>query len=272
LSAARTEIGPREARWILEAAGIDREGFQGMGGDSTDDQAELTVDVVGAAMEMAERRAGGEPLQYVTGTAAFRHLRLRVGPGVLIPRPETELVAERAIELLPVGGVAIDVGTGSGAIALAIADERRDARVLATDDSEPALEWARANVEELGLDVTLVRGELFGPLTLDLKADVVVSNPPYVGETDAHLLAAEVRAHEPHHALFAGAEGLDVIRRLAAQTRYRLRPGGHIVLEIGYDQRDRVERLLVDLGYTSVQVRPDLAGRDRIASATHDGR
>jgi release factor glutamine methyltransferase len=203
----------------------------------------------------------------VTGVAGFRHLELVVGPGAFIPRPETELVAERAMDRLPPGRTLVDVGTGSGAIALAVAHERPDARVFATDTSGAALAWAEKNREALGLSVELIRCDLLAGLPAELQGevDVVVSNPPYVPEGDGGLLARDVVRHEPHEALFAGGDGLETIGRVADRARAWLRRGGWLVLEIGFDQADAVTKMLELLDYERVSVTRDLAGRDRIA-------
>lgn len=218
------------------------------------------------ALELARRRAAGEPLQYLTGVAGFRRLELRVGPGVFIPRPETEMVVERAMELLPRGGLMVDVGTGSGAIALAVKDERPDARVYATEASPEALAWAARNRAELGLDVTLLLGDLLAPLPRELtgRVDVVVSNPPYVRVHDRSRLPRDVVEHEPHVALFASGGGLAVIERLAAQARAVLRPGGWLVCEISGEQREDAARLFEAAGYDEVRTSQDLAGHERI--------
>lgn len=223
----------------------------------------------GRALELARRRAAGEPLQYVTGVAGFRRIELAVGPGVFVPRPETELVAERAMARLPHGGVLVDAGTGSGAIAFAVADERPDARVLATEASARAGEWAATNRAALGLDVELLAGDLLDPLPPSLRGavDVVVSNPPYVPSAQHDALPRDVVDHEPHDALFAGERGTEVLDRLAAAARSWLRRGGWLVVEIGYDQRDATLRLLSERGYEDARVLEDLAGRDRIAEA-----
>ncbi|MGH2729750.1 MAG: peptide chain release factor N(5)-glutamine methyltransferase [Actinomycetota bacterium] len=245
---------------LLEAVtGLSRAEI--LAGAPIDDAARERADALMA------RRAAGEPLQYVTGVAGFRRLELAVGPGVLVPRPETELVAGRALELLPEGGTLVDVGTGSGAIALAVADERPDAKVIATEVSPAALGWARRNRDALGLDFELIACDLLSglPARLEGQIDVIVSNPPYVAETEREVLPTEVVDHEPEFALFAGRDGLAVITRVAAVGQRWLRPGAWLVLEIGETQGQRVSSLLDELGYVDVCIDSDLAGRDRIA-------
>jgi release factor glutamine methyltransferase len=231
----------REARWLA---------------DASEDPSHLA--------ELVRRRLEGEPLQYLTGVAGFRYLELKVGPGVLIPRPETEVVTQFAIDLLPRAGVLADVGTGSGAIALAVKHEREDARVLATEVSDDALAWARLNRDELGLDVELLRCDLLEGVPRDLAGalDVVVSNPPYVADEERRALPREVVEHEPEVALFAPGRGLGVIERLARDAREWLRPGGHLVLEIAPTHAPGMTALLG--AYEDVSVYPDLTGRERV--------
>ena len=218
-------------------------------------------------MDLVRRRVAGEPLQYLTGLAGFRRLELRIGPGALVPRPETESLAGRAVDLLPEGGTAVDVGTGAGPIALAIADERSNARVIGTDVSDEALRWARLNRDELGLDVELIQCDLFEGLPNRLRraVDVVVANPPYISENERNALPAEVVDHEPEVALFASRDGLEIFERIAVSARGWLRPGGWFLSEIGDRQGATVARLLEFLGYSEVVIRPDLVGRPRIA-------
>jgi release factor glutamine methyltransferase len=228
---------------------------------------ESAAHVEPVAQAMAALRASGHPLQYVTGTAAFRHLDLVVGPGVFIPRPETELVAGRAMELLPPGGTLLEAGTGSGAIALAIATERSDARVIATEVSQRAVRYAFSNRELIGARLDLVCCDLFAAITPRLRGavDVVVSNPPYVPPEDRSLVARDVLEHEPHSALFAEGRGLGVIRRLVAEAHVLLRAGGWLVFEIGDRQGPQVRSMLESQGYEAVDVARDLTGRERIA-------
>ena len=258
LGSATVECSPREPEWLLQAARGAGAGVAACG---------VTEEVEAKALDLACRRARGEPLQYLTGVAGFRRLELEVGPGVLVPRPETELVAERAMELLPRSGTVVDVGTGSGAIALAIADERPDATVWGTDNSPLALQWARRNAEALGLDVNLVQGDLLDACPPELRGriDVVVANLPYIATSEQAELPVDVTGHEPHEALFAGDDGLRAISVLARQAPGWLFSGGWLVMEIGHTQGPRVRPMLEDLGYLDVALHRDLAGRERIA-------
>ena len=252
-----------EAEWLMEAAtGTPRSAIVTADPD-VDVTSEKKLDTFVA------RRSNGEPLQYITGVAGFRRLVLAVGPGVFIPRPETELVAERAMARLPRGGTIVDVGTGSGALALSIAQERPDARVLATEISSDALAWTTKNRAALGLPVELHLGDLLDCLPRELTGcvDVVVSNMPYVPEEDAALLPADVVRHEPAVALFGSTGGLALIERLAGDARSWLRAGGWLVLEIGDRQGERVVDLLEGRGYEGAEIHRDLNGRERIAEA-----
>jgi release factor glutamine methyltransferase len=256
------EAAEQEARWlVLAATGIDR-------GD-LDESLEIGEERAAIAEALAHRRVDGEPLQYLTGIAGFRYLELAVGPGVMIPRPETEVVAERAMARLPKRGTVVDCGTGSGAIALSIAHERPDATAFATERSPVAMAWAEKNRAALGLGVRLIACDLLAGLPAELRrsVDVVVTNPPYVATSERELLARDVVQHEPHEALFAGPHGLDVIRRLADDVPAWLRPGGWLVLEIGESQADDVDALLHAGGYANVRVHPDLTGRPRVVEA-----
>ncbi|MFN2389025.1 MAG: peptide chain release factor N(5)-glutamine methyltransferase [Actinomycetota bacterium] len=262
LRAAGIESAPAEARWIVEVA-MGTSSSRWTDKDTPSDEHRAT------ALALADRRAAGEPLQYVTGKAGFRHLELAVGPGVLVPRPETELVAEAAMARLPHAGVLVDVGTGCGAIALAVASERLDARVLATESSVEAMTWARRNRAALGARVELIACDLVSGLPPEIagEVDVVVANLPYVAPEEAATLPRDVIGHEPREALFSPGGGLAAIERLARSVLDVLRAGGWLVLEIGASQGTAARALLEGLGYLEVAIDRDLAGRDRIAQA-----
>lgn len=210
-------------------------------------------------------RCEGTPLQHLTGEQPFRRLILEVREGVFIPRPETELLVDHALQTI--AGVAeprvVDVGTGTGAIALAIASERPDARVIAVDRSPEALSLARDNARRLGLDVDVRAGDLLDDLgpEFDGTVDLVVSNPPYVRPEHYGALPEEVR-RDPYEALIGG---IDVMRRIAAGAQRLLRPGRALALEIGDDQLDEVRDVLA--GWRDVTGFPDLVGRERIVVA-----
>jgi release factor glutamine methyltransferase len=219
--------------------------------------------------DLARRRAAGEPLQYLTGVAGFRNLELAVGPGVFIPRPETETVVDLAKERLPDGGSVVDLCTGSGAMALALAQERPDARVYATEASSVALGWATRNRDALGLPVVLSEGDLLAALDDELKGslDVIVSNPPYVADDESSALSIEIVDHEPHVALFSGDDGMNIIRRIAEEAKEWLRPGGWLLMELGEHQRSLVSACLEENGWEDVAIHLDLNERPRIAEA-----
>jgi release factor glutamine methyltransferase len=244
--------------------------------DSDDFLARLdepaTVRMVAHLDAMVARYRTGEPLQYVLGEWSFRRITLNIDRRVLIPRPETELVAEVAIALAaacaPTRTVA-DLGTGSGAIGLSLAFElpRQGTIVWLTDASTDAVDVARANLAGIGPAATNVRvahGSWFDALPEGEAFDVVVANPPYValGSPDLDERVAE---WEPAAALFSGDDGLDDIRTIVAEAPSRLRAGGSLVLEIGADQGTAVASIMRDAGFVDVEIRPDLSGRDRIA-------
>ncbi len=225
--------------------------------------------VIGSAVE---RRAGREPLQHITGTAPFRALELSVGPGVFVPRPETETVAQYAIDALAaVGGgtpIGVDLGTGSGAIALAMATEVPHAMVHAVENSADAFVWATRNFERLGGDnARLVFGDLAGAFPeLDALVDVVISNPPYI-PLGAIPRDPEVRLFDPEQALYGGADGLDVVRSVSTTARRLLHEGGALVIEHGELQGAAISALLVSDGWNAIATHRDLLGRDRATTA-----
>jgi len=245
------------------------------------DRARLLVDSASALAPEAEssflglvaERAGRRPLQHLTGRQWFWRHEFLVSPDALIPRPETELIVESALDLLrevPAPVIA-DVGTGSGCIALSLAAERPDADVAATDISPAALAVARRNASRLGLDarVRFLEGDLLEPLRRRFGGiDMVVSNPPYVDPDEAPGLAPEVRLHEPAPALYPPSERYRVYRRLAPQAAIALRPGGTLLLEVGRAMRDEVVRICEGAGLRLLRVIPDLQGIPRTVVAT----
>ncbi|MGA8743391.1 MAG: peptide chain release factor N(5)-glutamine methyltransferase [Terracidiphilus sp.] len=252
---------------------------------------------------LLERRRKGEPIQYITGETEFYGLPFRVTPDVLIPRPETEHLVEKVVRLIPaldrrpkkVFSIrkthpafrdgertqregdpdqiswpprVLDVGTGSGCIAISIAHDWGEADITAVDSSASALEVARSNSEKLGFAecIRFLQGDLLAPVAEE-RFEIVVSNPPYVPTVDRDSLSVEVRDHEPALALFAGNDGLDIYSRLIPQAFAALVPGGFIALEIGYAQQPAIHSLLATAGFTDIQFAPDLQGIPRVAIA-----
>ena len=214
------------------------------------------------------RRLRGEPIQQIIGECEFYGLPFRVTRDVLIPRPETEHLVEAVLELALGSAAAriVDVGTGSGAIAVALAHALKSDRVTAIDISKQALAVARENAARNGVQIRFLEGDLLAPVGGE-TFDVVVSNPPYVPDADRKTLPVEVREYEPGLALFAGKNGLDVYRRLIPQAFHTLNPGGHVLLEIGYGQAQAVRELLEQSGFFNVRFRPDLQGIPRVLDA-----
>jgi release factor glutamine methyltransferase len=235
--------------------------------------AEAAVDSSNARMAQAwfARRRSGEPVAYITGWREFYGLKLRVTPDVLIPRAETEQLVDLALERLPAGSPArvLELGTGSGAISVALASLRPEWRITATDVSEEALDVARRNSREHAVEIDFALSDCFESIGLDLF-DLIVSNPPYVAAGDPHLERGDVR-FEPRVALVGGDDGLDCIRRIATGARQHLRPGGSLLLEHGYDQVERCVALLRELGYSAVADFRDLAGLPRVSAAVWRG-
>ena len=231
----------------------------------------LTQDQQAAYDALVLRRAANEPIQYITGEQEFYGLSLRVTPAVLIPRPETELLVETVLAEVKRAGVKsalriLDVGTGSGAIAIALAHNLPSARITAVDLSGAALEIAASNAARHGLteQIHFIESDLLEELPPDgLPFDVIVSNPPYVPAADRASLHPQVRDYEPGVALFAGADGLDIYRRLIPQARAALRPNGLLALEIGHGQKEAVTALLS--GWNELRFVDDLQQIPRIA-------
>jgi len=229
-------------------------------------EAELPADEQAQWEQLIARRAAGAPLQYLTGQQEFYGRRFQVNSAVLIPRPETELVVEAALEHLPPDAAArvLDVGTGSGCIAVTLALERPQAEVIATDLSAAALAVARENAHALGAKVALEETDLLAGLVGPF--DLIVANPPYVAEAELATLQPEVREHEPRAALVAGPLGTEIYARLIPQAQAALRPGGWLVLELGYGSAAAV-RALLGAGWEAVETRRDLQGWERAALA-----
>jgi release factor glutamine methyltransferase len=218
--------------------------------------------------DLLERRYRGEPIQYILGETEFYRLPFRVTPDVLIPRPETEHLVEKAIELaarFPAPRIA-DVGTGSGCIAVTLARHLPQAQITAIDLCGAALAIATENAKRNGVAIRFLQGDLLAPAAGE-QFDIVVSNPPYVPTADRDTLAVEIRDHEPALALFAGPDGLDIYRRLIPQAFACLVPGGFLVLEIGYGQSTAIAGLLAAAGFGQIEFIPDLQSIPRVACA-----
>jgi release factor glutamine methyltransferase len=234
-------------------------------------EAVPTADQAEAFERLVAQRAAGHPVAQLTGRQGFWTLDLEVDRATLIPRPETELLVEAALERLPPGHSATvaDLGTGSGAVALAIASERPQVRVLAVDLSEAALAVARRNAGRLQIgNVEFRLGDWFAPLAGE-RFDLVVGNPPYIADDDPHLGQGDLR-HEPRSALASGTDGLDAIRRIVADARAHLQPGGWLLLEHGWQQGAAVRALFEAAGLCDVHSRLDLEQRERITGGRVD--
>lgn len=279
LTAAHVESADAEARWIVERAADG----------PLDPGAPAPARAVGHVVDMLEQRVSGRPLQHVLGRWAFRRLELVIDHRALIPRVETEVVAEVALEeavrlgasrrsndgtggALDPSVVIADLGTGSGVLALALVDELSEVAVWATDVSADALAVARANLMAVGLAarrVTLAEGSWFDALPRELRGavHVIVSNPPYVAESEFDALPAEVRDHEPRNALVGGTTGLEAVREIAIGAPSWLVASGALVVEIAPHQAGAAVELCLAAGFAEANVKPDLAGRDRVLVA-----
>lgn len=254
---ASSGIDPREARLLLAAAtGLSEASVL------AHPERQLPAETQQRFLEMTARRAGGEPVAYILGRKEFYGLELTVTPAVLIPRPETELLVDLALARKPAS--ILDLGTGSGAIALALKRHLPAARVVATDASAAALEVARKNAQRFALDIELRHGRWFEPVAGE-RFEAIISNPPYVKTGDPHLPSLPF---EPRLALVSGADGLDAIRVLARQASDHLLPGGWLLLEHGAGQHEAVRELLEAAGLETTQSWPDLAGIPRVSGGT----
>jgi release factor glutamine methyltransferase len=221
--------------------------------------APLSVETYLTFSQFVQRRLATEPVAYITGQKEFFGLTLQVDPRVLDPRADTETLVEWALSCLAdvAHPTVVDLGTGSGAIALALKHSRPDAQVHAVDASTDALQVAQGNAAQLGLAVQFHAGSWLAPFSGDAQFDAIVSNPPYIANTDAHLASL---THEPLSALASGHDGLDDLRTIVRQAPNHLKPGGWLLLEHGYDQAQAVQDLLGNAGFTQVQSHADLAG------------
>ena len=256
---AQSGLPPLEARMLLErVSGKTRAWLIAHADEAAD------VDAERAFAALVERRGKGEPIAYILGEREFFGLELHITPAVLIPRPETELLVELALARMPGNAPmrVLDLGTGSGAIAVVLAKERPQARLTAVDLDYPALSVARANAKRHGVSVRFFCGDWFGALS-GQSFDLIVSNPPYVAAADTHLAAGDLR-FEPQRALVGGADGLDCIRAIVAKAGAHLQAGAWLLFEHGYDQAETCRSLLQAQGYQQVQSWPDLAGISRV--------
>lgn len=231
----------------------------------THDTDPLPDEAVMRYQQLEKRRLQGEPMAYILGHREFMGHSFQVTPDVLIPRPETELLVETALHAIhdrPAPAV-LDLGTGSGAVAISIALARPDATVVATDISAAALEVATRNAQQLGTRVSFLQGSWYDALSPHADFEVIVSNPPYIAVCDSHLTQGDVR-FEPPGALSDGADGLGALRAIVSGSPTRLRAGGALFLEHGWDQAQAVRHLLQQARYTRVQSLPDLAGTERV--------
>jgi release factor glutamine methyltransferase len=259
LAAASGRIDPREAKLLLrEASGASAAAVAAF------PERELGADAAAKYFDWLSRRELGEPIAYLVGWREFFSRRFEVGPGVLIPRPETELLVEAVLgRIARAPSRVLDLGTGSGAIAISIACEAPQAEVWALDASDAALAIARRNATALGARVRFAKSDWFSALA-DERFDVLVSNPPYIAERDPHLEQGDLRS-EPRSALASGQDGLDDIRRIILSAPSHLRPDGWLLFEHGYDQAAAVRELIDAAGFVDVASLRDLAGIERVS-------
>jgi len=255
---ATLPLDPLENRILLcHALGITRVGL------ITQSERIVTEQEVTQLAALVGRRLDGEPIAYIVGEREFFGLRFQVSPAVLIPRPDTELIVELALERLPQGGRLLDMGTGSGAIAVSCAHSRRNATVTALDLSDDALAIARANAAANGVNVRFLRSDWFDAIEND-RFELIASNPPYIAKQDEHLSQGDLR-FEPTGALTDHADGLSALRTIVDGAPAHLDPGGWLLLEHGYDQAEAVRDLLQQRGFQEVQSWRDLADIERVS-------
>lgn len=247
-----------DAFYLLEhVTGIGKSGYLLRKNEQISPQTES------AYMELIETRARHVPYQYITGEAPFMGYMFKVTSDVLIPRFDTEVLCEKAAELIGEGSRVLDMCTGSGCIAIALKLMCPETAFTACDISDKALDIARENARTYGADIEFVQGDLFEKLDRR-KFDIIVSNPPYVMNGEYETLSPEVKAHEPRLALTAGDEGMDIYRRLIPEAAEHLDKGGHLLTEIGCSQAESVKTLMEKSGFENIKVIKDLAGLDRV--------
>ncbi|MYM85736.1 peptide chain release factor N(5)-glutamine methyltransferase [Rugamonas sp. FT82W] len=232
----------------------------------TQSERELDAEQAARFAALVQRRLAGEPVAYIVGQREFFGLPFEVNGAVLIPRPDTELLVELTLDRLPPQGRVLDMGTGSGAIAVALAHTRRDAAVTALDVSPDALAVARRNAAANGAQVNFLQSDWYTALQGQPPFDVIASNPPYIASGDRHLSEGDLR-YEPPGALTDHADGLSALRIIVAGAAAHLKPQGWLLMEHGYDQAAAVSQLLTDQGYNEVQSWTDLAGIERVTGA-----
>ncbi|MCW5575811.1 MAG: peptide chain release factor N(5)-glutamine methyltransferase [Burkholderiales bacterium] len=267
LDAARQATDRIEARMLLREVLRQPDAYL-----LAHDDAPLTAAQARQYAGLVARRAAGEPVAYITGRREFHGREFRVTPAVLIPRPETELLVELALRRLPAGAAqrVLDLGAGSGCIGVTIAAERPQARVTLVDASAEALDVARANAARWAPANTALRhGDWYSPVVGECY-DLIVANPPYVADGDAHLAQGDLR-FEPRAALVSGADGLDAIRRIVSAAQRHLSPSGWLLLEHGYDQAGACADLLRAAGFTGLLAECDLAGIVRVSGGRRPG-
>lgn len=262
LAAARRKLPANEARLLLGST-LNRSSAWVL----ANDDATLAEDQLLQYAAWVARRAGGEPIAYLLGRREFYGREFIVSPAVLIPRPDTELLVELALEQCASRRTTriLDLGTGSGCLAVTLALEIPGAEVVAVDVSPEALDIAQRNAEALGAEIGLRQGSWFAGMAGG-EFDLIVANPPYIAAGDPHLAAGDLR-HEPPGALISGPDGLDAIREIAANAAAHLAPGGTVLIEHGYDQASAVADLLRASGHSDIEHHRDLAGIERVTSA-----
>ena len=232
-----------------------------------DFEREVPLAAVESLRSMVKRRADGEPLHYILGVTSFYGMEFAVDRRVLIPRPETELLVDEVVKNGSTAKAILDIGTGSGSIAVALAKHLPQTRVVAVDASAEALEVATANASSNAANVDFLHGDLFSPVPPDIRFDWIVSNPPYIPTADVETLPREIRDHEPRAALDGGPDGLRIVSSIASEAANRLASGGKLALELGAGQCAAAGRIFLDNGWYVEKIIPDLQGHERVLVA-----